>query len=90
MYTGNGPSPVQYETITSINDDLSSIGSSNNGSTHCRPPGLLHTLGAGGHIQHLQWIKTECILSRIVATKSMFDVANMPNHITVKEVSDKI
>ena len=46
----NGLSPIWRQAIIWTNADLLSIWSSYNGSTPYWPPGLLHTLDAGGHI----------------------------------------
>ena len=65
---------------------LLTIRSSDNGSTCYWPPGLLHTLGAGGHIWLFMWIKIICIeyiLWWKLTTKSTFDVANVLKNVTV-------
>ena len=71
-----------------------SIRSSDNDSTGFWPPGSLHTMGAGGHIQQrdrlFMWIKILCIeyiLWGIPRIESTFDVANMVQTATVKDVS---
>ena len=59
------------------------VGSNDNGSARYWPPGSLHTMGADAQIKKRVWLFmgmtipcTELILRRILASTSIFDVAN--------------
>ena len=68
------------------------IRSSDHDRTSFWPPGLMHTLGADGHIERdrlFMWIKILCIeyiLWGIATIETTFDVANMVKTATVKYV----